>query len=203
MCYNNNEENNRGDKMGIFKDLFYYGLGRNLSKSHPTAAGIGMVMAHNYLENVEESSKNEREFIISKEKLKESFRSILKENSIYFGADYLKKFENLFETINNLTPSNYKYNKPKIDDFIKECDFHVYACSGAKSLIDPLKTLNGKVKKSTIDTATKMYEKIKQSTFSYETIIYWQDLMDYLQNHNVEITNYEEAKNTIYGKLNK
>lgn len=189
--------------MGLLKNLFYYSVGKSLSKSHPTAAGIGMVMAHNYLESIEESSKNEREFIISKEKLKEDFRSILKENSIYFGSDYLKKFENLFETINNLTPSNYKYNKSKIDDFIKECDFHIYTCSGAKSLIDSLASFKGKVKKTTIDTATKMYEKIKQSTFSYETIIYWQDLMDYLQNHNVEIVNYEEAKNTIYGKLNK
>mgnify|MGYP002512311026 CR=1 FL=1 len=88
-------------------------------------------------------------------------------------------------------------------DFIKECDFHIYTCSGAKSLIDSLASFKGKVKKTTIDTATKMYEKIKQSTFSYETIIYWQDLMDYLQNHNIEIVNYEEAKNTIYGKLNK
>lgn len=188
--------------MGILKDLFIYNAGKSLSKNHPTAAGIGSLLAYHYVEDLNNNYMNNRkkEFKNNMLKLKNNINSIYSDNSKYFGKDFINKFDYINRILNIIDQRNFSKYEKTISRFIVECQIHLVATSGADSLIRGLESLpEGLIDKDIVNNSIDYYNKIKNSTDINDTMKYSDEMVNYISSNRIEVDQYEvNGKQKLY-----
>ena len=188
--------------MGLFKNLFYYKMGKGLSKNHSRATGFGLMMLNIYNEELEEEKNNEIAFENSKRKAIKSFKNFYIENKEYFGNNYLNEIYKYEKKLEEMTPSNCSIIKNSVLSFIAEMDFHANITSGSLNTIQELEKLPKEdMKDGFLDNCKEMHNKIKNSIYPVETVNYWEEFVSYLSNNKVNITNIDSTRKDIYDKL--
>lgn len=188
--------------MGLLKNLFYYSVGKSLSKNHSDAAGFGLMSLNILNEQLNEQEKNKKDFEKGKIKAVNSFKEFYMNNQRYFGNDYLREIYKYQTKLLEMTPENSHITTNLVQSFLKEMEFHIEATSGSIGIIEELEKLpREKMKPNFLINCKNKVNLIKNSIVPLETLNYWEDFMNYLAKNNVDIENRDSVKEHLLQML--
>lgn len=184
--------------VGLFKNLFYYSVGKGLSKNHSDAAGFGLMSLGMLSDQLSTQEKDKKAVLKEKENIINSFRKITFDNKQYFGNDYLKEIYKYENKLVEMSFDNWHETTTVFQKFLNEMIFHIYAASSSLDIIEKIEKFpKEKLKPKFLPECKAKVESIRNSIVPLETLNLWEDFMHYLNINNVEIENYEEVKEKL------
>ena len=169
--------------------------------------GLGLFelfMGYKALDALQKSVKGYENLETGKIEIANDIKKFYLDNKEFFGPDYVAEIYEEIDLVKSMNMGNSSYILDGVKKFIHSMEFHLIATSGFKSVIEFIKEYpKEKLKPVFLETCIEKNEEIKNLINPKETLKYFDEFIEYIENNNIKISNKDDVRSQLMKQLLK